>query len=81
MPPQQPMIGTDAANSFEDLSGLIPKSAKASVPENPYDVLIEACNNDPVSASSHPYTTRSLPLTVKQGPNPGSILDAPHHAE
>lgn len=50
MPPQQiPIIGTDAANSFEDLSGFIPRAAKtSSMSENPYDVLIDACNNDPV---------------------------------
>lgn len=50
MSPQSvPIIGTDAANSFEDLSGLIPKTAKtSSFSENPYDVLIDACNNDPV---------------------------------
>lgn len=50
MSPQSvPIIGTDAANSFEDLSGLISKTAKtSSFSENPYDVLIDACNNDPV---------------------------------
>jgi hypothetical protein len=57
-PPVEPVIhlgiGTDAVNSFEDLSGLSSKrSSKAGTPnnefENPYDALIEACENDPVS--------------------------------
>jgi hypothetical protein len=33
-----------APNSFVDLSGV------TAITENPYDALIDACNNDPVSA-------------------------------
>jgi len=61
-PPVEPIIltgiGTDAVNSFEDLSGL---SSKRTTPtgtpnpeyENPYDALIEACERDPVSPKHH----------------------------
>jgi hypothetical protein len=58
-PPQEPIIltgiGTDAVNSFEDLSGLSSKRSSApnspnSEFENPYDTLIDACDNDPVRA-------------------------------
>ena len=56
-PPQEPIIltgiGTDAVNSFEDLSGLSSRhSSVAGSPkpefENPYDTLIDACDNNPV---------------------------------
>jgi hypothetical protein len=40
----------DAQNKFEDLSGV-----DISAYLNPYDALIEATNNDPVSSSY--YTT------------------------
>lgn len=38
-------IGTDAVNTFEDLSGLRRVNTDF---ENPYDILIAACDNDPV---------------------------------
>lgn len=47
------IIGTDAANCFEDLSDLIPKAIGTfSFSENPYDVLIDACGSDPVCCPS-----------------------------
>ena len=36
----------DSMNKFEDLSGV-----NIAAYANPYDALIEACNNDPVSHS------------------------------
>jgi len=59
-PPSEPIIltgiGTDAVNTFEDLSGTTDKSNFKTSPEltlidpksiNPYDALIENCDNDP----------------------------------
>lgn len=40
-----PLVSADSQNKFEDLSG-VDSSAHA----NPYDALIEACNDDPVGA-------------------------------
>jgi len=45
--PQIHPLSSDADNKFEDLSGV--NSAAFS---NPYDALIEACKNDPVSPKS-----------------------------
>jgi hypothetical protein len=41
-----PLESTDAKNKLEDLSGI-----KIGPGENPYDALIKACNDDPVSES------------------------------
>jgi hypothetical protein len=37
---------TDAKNKLEDLSGVVLKPG-----ENPYNALIEKCENDPVSSN------------------------------
>ena len=47
MPPILPG-SVDALNKFEDLSGVDSKAFS-----NPYDALIEACQNDPVIRTSH----------------------------
>lgn len=106
-----PVIGTDALNTFEDLSGIIfnkgqkrvlgtcngfvardvsgssSESTPASRPvspwshsteesdtdhdmdDNPYDLLIQACDSDPV-CSLAPSSTATLkqPLSEKEGP-------------
>jgi hypothetical protein len=48
MPPTTLPGSADSKNKFEDLSGV-----DIAAYENPYDALIEACNNDPVPA---PFT-------------------------
>lgn len=60
------IIGTDAANCFEDLSELMPKATGTfSFSENPYDVLIDACESDPVCCSppecSDVFTNHNIP--------------------
>ncbi|KAI5821123.1 RNA ligase/cyclic nucleotide phosphodiesterase [Pyronema omphalodes] len=73
-PPVEPVIhlgiGTDAVNSFEDLSGLSSKrSSKAGTPnnefENPYDALIEACENDPAQIQKA-YQTHRITRNANQ---------------
>jgi hypothetical protein len=45
--PQTHPLSSDAANNFEDLSGI-----NIAAFSNPYDALIEACEDDPVSLKS-----------------------------
>jgi hypothetical protein len=52
MPPTTLPGSVDSKNKFEDLSGV-----DIAAYENPYDALIEACNNDPVTAPSTCMTT------------------------
>lgn len=40
------LISTDARNKLEDLSGITIQPG-----DNPYNALIKACENDPVSSS------------------------------
>ena len=42
--------------TFEDLSG----QSTPSHSENPYDALLEACNNDPVATPPSPDTSLSI---------------------
>jgi hypothetical protein len=49
MPPTLPG-SVDARNKFEDLSGVDTASYS-----NPYDALIEACQNDPVTTLFFPF--------------------------
>lgn len=52
---------TATSNKFEDLSGI-----DAAAYENPYDALIEACNNDPVrSLSSSQYASQTCYCYLK----------------
>lgn len=49
---------TDVKNKLEDLSGVVVRPG-----ENPYNALIDACNNDPVESPAtlfHPPTTSKL---------------------
>lgn len=39
------LVSVDARNKLEDLSGIVIQPG-----ENPYDVFIKACNDDPVCA-------------------------------
>lgn len=82
MPPQQIPIGTDAANSFEDLSGLTPMTAKTSIPETPYDVLIDACSNSPVSLPYYHCVFLPTPFELTDPVfNPKSLRNAPHQPQ
>jgi len=56
MPPTLPG-SVDATNKFEDLSGV-----DIRLYANPYDALIEACQDDPVSSTS-PFPTL-LPVNL-----------------
>jgi hypothetical protein len=47
----------DASNKFEDLSGI-----DITVHANPYDALIQACNDDPVSHASPLPVLKSIIL-------------------
>jgi len=47
MAPAPTLASADAGNKFEDLSGV-----KINPGDNPYDALINACDNSPVSRSS-----------------------------
>ncbi|KAI5858470.1 RNA ligase/cyclic nucleotide phosphodiesterase [Tricharina praecox] len=67
-PPVEPIImtgiGTDAVNSFEDLSGISSKrTSPTGTPnpeyENPYDALIEACERDPAQIQAAYQTHRT----------------------
>lgn len=50
--PQIHPLSSDAGNTFEDLSGV--DSAAFS---NPYDALIDACQDDPVSSKITEFLT------------------------
>ena len=52
-------IGTDAVNTFEDLSGVSAAGATATASPNPYDALLSACAHDPVRPHrTHPARSR-----------------------
>ncbi|KAM3075203.1 hypothetical protein ACMFMG_007347 [Clarireedia jacksonii] len=53
MPPTTLPGSTDSKNKFEDLSGV-----DTAAYDNPYDALIEACNNDPAGIQSRYATHR-----------------------
>ncbi|KAL7275359.1 hypothetical protein RUND412_001695 [Rhizina undulata] len=70
-PPLLTGIGTDATNSFEDLSGLASKGAASAnggtatsftatdAVFNPYDALIDACENNPTAIQKAYQTHRT----------------------
>ncbi|KAI5776597.1 RNA ligase/cyclic nucleotide phosphodiesterase [Geopyxis carbonaria] len=70
-PPIEPVIltgiGTDAVNSFEDLSGLPASTAAsgASTPLNPYDTLLSACSHSP-AAIARAYSTHRTARNAAQ---------------
>ncbi|KAF8426015.1 RNA ligase/cyclic nucleotide phosphodiesterase [Tirmania nivea] len=81
MPAVLTAIGTDATNSFEDLSGisaLVQRKQKQA--DNPYDVLIQACENDPAhiaTAYSRHRTARNAlsRTTILSQDFPGPTVD------
>jgi hypothetical protein len=68
--PQTHPLSSDAGNNFEDLSGI-----NSSAFSNPYDALIEACGNDPVSSTS-PLFANLLPTKYQWFKEKGMSLSA-----
>lgn len=60
-------------NVFADLSG-----TSNSTTDNPYDALLEACKQEPVSRSQSGRMTRDL---IVPETNPASLPDAPRDSE
>lgn len=62
--------------TFEDYSG----TSNTSKSDNPYDALIEACNNDPVSLAKPTETTTKSPLTPPASTS-SEIPDSPNNSQ